>query len=261
MSHASHMNSLEVKIMKDIDNQLVIFKNNGPNSLIKEWFNNYQIKSPKLSDTAFKGDITFIAQTPKANYSGPGIMIFSKQNSRSNCYIGNFNKGKRDGKGWRLMRGYIYIGNYRNDAKHGKAIMIKENDGELIFEGNFHDDKMHGECFWKDNNHSYRGNINMQVYDGKCSIEYPNGDHFSGVMKNGSIEGIGKLRYSNGDVYEGEFKKNMMSGKGTYTWKNGESFNGEFIDGKIKGKGVMTSPIGVRAEGDFSNKQLPFELV
>lgn len=260
MNNTSHLNSLEVQIMKDIDNQVVAFKNGGK-SLIRDWFAKEGVKSPKLSDTAFKGEITFISPNPRSTYSGPGIMIFSRQNSRSSCYIGNFTKGKRDGKGWRQMKGYIYIGGYRNDLKHGKAIMIKENDGQLIFDGNFHEDKMHGECFWKDVNHTFQGNINMQTYDGKCKIIYPNNDEFNGMMKNGSINGFGTLKYANGDQYEGQFVNNFMSGKGTYTWKSGESFNGDFVDGKIKGKGVMTSPIGVRAEGDFSNRQLPFELV
>jgi hypothetical protein len=246
--------------MKNIDRELAAFNNKDPNSLIGQWFQKQQISRPKVSKNTFSNDIIFIAADTKANYSGKGIMIFPKQGSRSNCYIGNFSKGKRHGKGWRLMRGYVYIGQYQNDAKHGSAVMIKEESGELIFEGNFHMDKMNGKCFWKDPSHEYNGEINMQVYHGPCTIRYPNGDKFKGVMKNGNIEGRGVLNYGNGDVYDGEFKKNLMHGKGCYTWLNGESYEGEFIEGKIRGVGVMTSPIGTTARGDFSSKRVPFEL-
>jgi len=260
MDPRSHLNSNEVQIMININREFEKLKQRDPNSLISKWFNSKNINKPKVSNTTFSNSIIFIAAETKANYSGPGIMIFPKQNSRTNCYIGNFKNGKRHGKGWRLMRGYIYIGDYQNDAKHGSAIMIKEDSGDLIFKGNFHMDKMNGNCFWKDPSHEYKGEINMQVYHGPCTIKYPNGDKFKGHMKNGNIEGHGVLNYGNGDVYEGEFKKNLMHGKGNYTWLNGESYEGQFIEGKIRGVGVMTSPIGTTARGDFSSKRVPFEL-
>lgn len=260
MSHKGLLNSSEVEIMVNIDRELKSFNSQDPSSLILKWFREKGVNKPKISNKTFTGQIIFIAKETNPNYSGPGIMIFPKQGTRNNCYIGNFAKGKRDGKGWRLMRGYIYIGDYHQDAKHGGAIMIKQDSGELIFEGNFHTDKMHGQCFWKDPSHVYKGEINMQVYNGPCTIKYPNGDRFKGQMKNGNILGVGTLQYGNGDVYEGEFAKNLMHGKGTYTWLNGESYEGNFVDGKIRGNGTMTSPIGTVARGDFSSKKVPFEL-
>lgn len=261
MSNSEHMSSLEVKILREIDSQLKKFQSDKNSTLISKWFQEKGIKNPKISNEAYKGNITFIAKDPKANYTGPGIMIFPMQNSKMNCYIGDFRDGQREGKGWRLMKGYIYIGDYKNDTKHGNAIMLKEENGALIFKGKFADDKMHGECFWADPSHTFRGRINMQVYDGKCEIVYPNGDKFTGNMDKGNINGRGKLEYGNGDVYEGEFNKNLMNGKGTYIWKNGERYNGNFVDGKIRGQGQMISPIGVKAEGDFSNKKLEFKLM
>ena len=260
MQHKDLLKTQEVQIMVNIDRELNYYSEKNPSSLILQWFNSKGITKPKISKTTFTNNIIFIAEDTKATHSGPGIMIFPKQNNRNNCYIGNFSKGKRDGKGWRLMRGYIYIGDYSSDAKHGRAVMIKGDSGDLIFEGNFHMDKMNGKCFWKDPSHEFNGEINMQVYNGPCSIKYPNGDRFKGTMKNGNIEGHGKLFYGNGDVYEGEFKKNLMHGQGNYTWQNGEIYNGEFIDGKIRGQGTMTSPIGTTAKGDFSSKRVPFEI-
>ena len=260
MEHKSLLNSQEVQIMKNIDVELKKFNEKDPSSKILKWFRERGINSPKISNKTFTGQIIFIAKQTNANYNGEGIMIFPKQGTRNNCYIGNFSKGKRDGKGWRLMRGYIYIGQYHQDAKHGSALMIKEDTGELIFDGNFHTDKMNGHCFWKDPSHEYKGEIKMQVYDGPCTIKYPNGDRFKGQTKNGNISGTGVLNYGNGDVYEGEFARNLMHGRGTYTWLNGESYEGNIVEGKIRGVGIMTSPIGTIAEGDFSSKKVPFKL-
>ena len=260
MSHKNLLNALEVQIITNIDRELEYFNDKNPNSLISKWFSGKGISKPKISTSTFTNNIIFIAEDTSATHTGDGIMIFPKQSSRNNCYVGQFKKGKRDGHGHRLMRGYIFIGQYTNDAKHGPAVMIKADTGDLIFEGHFHMDKMNGKCFWKDPSHEFNGNIDMQVYNGPCSIKYPNGDVFKGVMKNGHIEGFGKLTYGNGDIYEGEFKKNLMHGQGNYTWHNGEIYNGEFVDGKIRGQGTMTSPIGTTAKGDFSSKRVPFTL-
>lgn len=260
MDHRQLLNDPEVQIMNNIDRELQLFNDRSQDSMILKWFSTKGIMKPRISKTTFSNNIIFIAKETKATYTGEGIMIFPKQGQHFNCYIGNFNKGKRHGKGWRLMRGYIYIGEYNNDAKHGPARMIKADSGDLIFNGTFHMDKMNGNCFWKDPSHEFKGEINMQVYNGPCSIKYPNGDVFKGIMKNGNIEGFGKLIYGNGDLYEGEFRKNLMHGQGQYTWQNGEIYNGEFIDGKIRGKGTMTSPIGTVAQGDFSSKRVPFVL-
>jgi len=260
MKHKDLLNSAEVQIMKNIDKELAALNSKDPNCKIARWFQKYKISRPKVSRTTFSNDIIFIAGETNSSYTGKGIMIFPKQNKRSNVYMGSFNKGKRHGKGYRLMRGYVYVGEYMNDAKHGNAVMIKEESGELIFEGQFHTDKMNGKCYWKDPSHEFNGQIKMQVYNGPCTIRYPNGDKFKGMMVNGNIEGQGVLNYGNGDVYDGEFRKNLMHGKGVYTWLNGETYEGQFIDGKIRGNGVMTSPIGTTARGDFSSKKVPFEL-
>lgn len=260
-SKENHLGSIESKILLNIEKEMKLLETKEASSLILQWFQKKGVKNPIISNKIFTGDITFVASSAKSDYSGPGIMVFPKQNSKNNCYIGNFNKGKRDQKGWRLMRGFLYIGNYQMDAKHGKAIMVKKDNGEVIFRGSFHQDKMNGECYWEDPNHTYEGNINMQIYDGKCKVTYPSGDVFQGTMKNGSIEGQGILEYGCGDKYVGEFRKNLMNGKGTYHWKNGEKFDGIFVDGKMRGEGVMTSPIGVTAKGNFNDKKIQFNLM
>lgn len=255
---SNHFNSLEVKILKDIDNQINSLRD--PNSLIRQWFSQHKISNPSASNSAFKG-VLMIGKSPSSRYNGPGVMVFPKQsNNNNNCYIGNFRDGKRDEKGWRLMKGYVYIGGYRTDKKHGRAQMIKAQTGDLIFNGTFVDDKMHGKCFWKDNTHTFDGNVDHQIYHGPCEIQYPSGDRFSGTMNNGKIEGNGSLQYSNGDVYVGQFNNNVMHGRGTYTWKDGGKYEGQFKNGKMSGGGEFVSPIGVVARGDLSNKNVPFML-
>ncbi len=118
----------------------------------------------------------------------------------------------------------LYIGNYRQSAegiktREGKGMLNHPtNDntdfGRESYEGDWHDDKMHG----------------YGVY------HYSNGDIYDGEWENNLHCGYGKYLFTDGSKYEGEWKEHKMHGSGKYLDINGVMWAGEFRDGHFISK-------------------------
>lgn len=77
--------------------------------------------------------------------------------------------------------------------------------------------------------------------------------NFSGILKEGVRDGVGKLEWSNGDVYEGDFKNGLRHGKGTMVELNGKrKYEGTWVLSQKEGKGVEMFSNGDKYTGDFS---------
>jgi hypothetical protein len=72
------------------------------------------------------------------------------------------------------------------------------------------------------------------------SIDYKNGDNFTGNLANGLRTGEGTYTFSTGDMYAGEFQDGNFFGKGTYTTEGGDIYEGTFLDNRLHGQGVAT---------------------
>lgn len=59
------------------------------------------------------------------------------------------------------------------------------------------------------------------------------------------------LEFENGDLYTGEVKNDLMHGKGTYNFRDGSKYVGTFKDNYFSGKGKLTLMNGIVYEGDF----------
>jgi hypothetical protein len=235
MSKLEKILTLEIDILLDLKAEFRKFHNKDPTSLMLKWLKSKNISHPRIKKNIFSKNDMFISLNPVKDYSGFGILIYSIEKNKNSCYIGDFFGGRRHGKGWRLIDGTIYIGEYNYGLKHGEATILNVNSKEVVFEGSFNFNRMHGKCYFKDSEHEFEGEVNNDTYHGPCSIKYANNNFFKGEMDNGRIRGQGKLKYANGDVYKGEFLDNLMHGKGVYTWKNGKTYKGEFRHGKMIG--------------------------
>ena len=62
------------------------------------------------------------------------------------------------------------------------------------------------------------------------------------------------IEYPNGDIYSGEFKNDKKHGEGVYTFSNNHNieYRGEFKNDKFHGEGTLTSKTGVY-KGMFKN--------
>lgn len=97
----------------------------------------------------------------------------------------------------------------------------------------------------------YRGTCIGGVPHGRGTIEYFNGDRFSGEFADGVIEGNGKLFTVSGNVYEGNWKAGKRHGRGSFIWAQGGAYDGQWDENKRHGRGTYTWANGNRFEGEF----------
>ena len=62
--------------------------------------------------------------------------------------------------------------------------------------------------------------------NGQGTMEWSNGDKYTGEWKNSETHGQGTIEWSNGDKYVGEWKNGKMHGQGTMSWAGGKSWSG-----------------------------------
>ena len=158
----------EIQILLNMENEIQKYREKSDDSLILQWFNSKGVLSPLESYDAFKYNVHFIGSEDKAKYNGFGIIIYPEKKKYSKCFIGQMKRGRRSGKGWRLMNDTIFEGSYRRDLKHGPAKHWKFNDSgfEKVFDGSYSEGKMHGFCYFKDHEHTFKGHIYKGKYHG-----------------------------------------------------------------------------------------------
>ncbi len=77
------------------------------------------------------------------------------------------------------------------------------------------------------------------------TVNYSNGDSYSGYFVSGKYNGTGQYTWANGDQYSGEFSDGQISGFGQLTYANGEFWSGSFVNGQISnGKGTFAVGTG-----------------
>lgn len=88
-------------------------------------------------------------------------------------------------------------------------------------------------------NSTYSGYVNeLRQPDGEGTMEYSNGNEYTGDWVNGIRQGKGTMKYDNG-IYEGEWKNDKKNGEGTYTWNDGKKYEGAYVDDVRSGEGVF----------------------
>ncbi|OMJ73566.1 hypothetical protein SteCoe_27731 [Stentor coeruleus] len=175
-----------------------------------------------------------------------GDFIDSQEHGRGKFYYntgekykGSWDKGQKSGLGFfQYSNHHIeYYGYWTNDMRNGQGVQYYE-DAKYV--GNFKNNLRHGngDYIWK-NEWVYKG----QWDEGKCSgmgkIYKPGGIlFFDGFFNNFMRTGKG-IQYNNNGKYEGNFKNNKANGFGVYTWKSGVKFEGNWIEGKRNGPGIV----------------------
>jgi hypothetical protein len=158
---------------------------------------------------------------------------------------GHWINGELTGKGTQFygssteFAGDIYIGDFKNDKRHGFGSYYDKSE-DVTFTGQWVDGKMTG-----------KGKAKW----GKNS-KYPN-RYCEGEWKNGLMNGFGVKHWEagkyGGDKYVGEWKNDEMNGIGTYYWKNGSYYKGSYLNGKQNGNGIYVFPSGEIFKGIWIN--------
>jgi hypothetical protein len=81
---------------------------------------------------------------------------------------------------------------------------------------------------------------------------------YSGELKKGIFNGIGKFNNKNYIEYQGEFNEGKMDGTGCLIYKNKKEYKGEFKEGNKEGYGIMKWPTGEVYEGEWKNDSFKF---
>ena len=171
------------------------------------------------------------------------------------------------GKGVLMVNGDIYIGDFKNNLRHGIGICYYFNGSE--YKGAWQGDKQHGNGeltysdgrirsgFWSENiyqgssvsditvktggpqpptpkvNEKLEGCLSGNCKNGRGTYLFAGGNKYIGDFENGLPNGTGKISYANGDVYEGEIEKGSLHGKGMMISANGNKVQGIWESGKF----------------------------
>lgn len=92
-------------------------------------------------------------------------------------------------------------------------------------------------------------------FTGTGTVEYSNGDSYSGEWKDGVYDGQGTFVYPDGlGTYEGSWRAGERDGQGTMTYaRSGNSFSGTWIAGKRDGEGILTWANGTQYDGGWKD--------
>ena len=99
---------------------------------------------------------------------------------------------------------------------------------------------------------SYTGLLKNGMPNGLGRMLYDEGmKTYDGEWHLGRWHGFGIATLSNGDCYEGEFSHDRRHGQGHYEWRDGRVYDGGFEQDMRHGRGVYLWPDGAKYEGDF----------
>lgn len=143
------------------------------------------------------------------------------------------------------LNGDRYLGEWRDDRKHGVGTYWYKKSGE-IYSGNWVKDKRSGygtlsiphptieNDYWK----YYIGDWKYDKQHGYGICYFTNGDVYEGQWKYGKMCGWGRMIYHDGNIYEGEWENGTCSGLGINVSEN-DSYEGSWKNNERNGSGIL----------------------
>ena len=164
------------------------------------------------------------------------------------------------GKGVLMVNGDIYIGDFKNNLRHGIGICYYFNGSE--YKGAWQGDKQHGngELTYSDGR-MRKGVWSENIYQGSSvsDITVKTGgpqpptskvnEKLEGCQSGNCKNGRGIYLYADGNIYEGDFENGLPNGTGKISYANGDVYEGEIEKGSLHGKGMMISANGNKVQG------------
>ena len=146
-----------------------------------------------------------------------------------------------------ITEGYKYSGQFkininngiRTFVRHGKGKLFNENI-DIIYEGEWKDDRMHGQGTFTFNNAVYVGGFKNDKRHGQGTLTYFKGDKYVGEWDGDQRHGKGTFTFASGDKYVGEFGWDKYHGQGTYTFGDGRVDQGTFVNDQFTGISKLT---------------------
>lgn len=211
-----------ISINNEISNSLIIQQNENDKEKLKTYFNEI-IKDNNLQKSFNSEIIDDLSTSFQYNYKIINNLVTEKKNYDErfikevyidgSIFYGIKTNNLKNGKGILINANKKnYAGEFKNGKKDGFGI-LKDFDGQIIYEGN-----------WKCNKYHGKGKlINIEKKMSNKLFNYKNMD---------SIQ-------DNWSKYEGEFFNGLYHGIGVLVLNSSKSFQGEFKQGYIHGHGVI----------------------
>lgn len=182
-------------------------------------------------------------------------------------YQGNWNKGRMEGYGKRIMgNGAEYIGEFRNDLPHGQCTYrnINATGFDLAeYDGNWVNGIREGQgTILLANGIMYEGGFVNGRFHGRGKLTDPREGinivaEYEGDYVNGARQGQGRMVKANGVCFIGEFQNNIPHGKTKRINPHAKGFQEAEFEGlyangqKVIGRSVLAN--GTKYEGEFKN--------
>jgi len=183
----------QIKYYINNDPSKIAIYNGGINKLNKR-HGLGQLKEPNLIK---------IGTWKNNEFTGWGRIIYNN----GQVLEGKYYKGKLNGKGVYKYKDTLYFGDFRDNIREGKGVLINKK-------------------------FRYKGQFNMGKIDGYGKIVFLDNKEgigeYEGFFKENNIEGKGTMKWKNGNVYEGEMKKGKMNGHGKFIPYQGFPIEGVF---------------------------------
>ncbi len=164
--------------------------------------------------------------------------------------------------------GVRYVGEFVMDADgktwSGKGILTYK-DGQ-VFDGNLvrGERQGFGTLFWRSGKR-YSGDWMDDKPRGFATIDYgtvaaadaSGPKYYRGRVHDGEPHGVGTMEYRNGERYSGEFKRGERDGLGTYIYLDPPGrYEGGWLAGKKHGRAIVQSANGQRSEVTYEHDEL-----
>lgn len=102
---------------------------------------------------------------------------------------------------------------------------------------------------------TYKGNFTMDpksgIVSGTGTVEWDNGERFSGTLVEGRRQGKGRFNWVGGQWYDGDWADDRAIGYGVIQFPGGNRYEGAVVDGEPVGRGTLVFASGDRYTGDF----------
>ena len=151
---------------------------------------------------------------------------------KEHIFIGEFGDGKPRRGTVTFGNGDKYVGEFKDNKKHGKGTSTSANGDKYVGE-------------WRNDNPRWG------------TFTSANGDKYVGEYKDGKRHGQGTFNFANGVKYVGEWRNNNPR-RGTHTYPIGDKYVGEFKDGRRHGHGIYTYADGQVREGIWENNEFKY---
>eukprot|EP00741_Cyanophora_paradoxa_P004225 tig00000789_g4103.t1 len=192
----------------------------------------------------------------KANKNGGLHTVYFRTLNQNH---GTVKRGKPPPKVWaQQSKQYVkntYLGQWRDNLKHGYGIQIEKNGNK--YEGEWNRGRRHGQgtyyvCINGKLVKRFEGHWCDDTMQGRGKYYYPDGTQYDGEWLSNERHGQGRFTYASGDLYEGQWHYGLRQGYGILDYANGDRFEGYWVNDRKEGAGTYYyASSGRRYDGEW----------